>query len=69
MPICMYAKHGKMHKAWELFDKMHAANIVYRNVIITRYAIHGYNKDALKLFDLFKHPIWLHGHIINNVES
>ena len=34
---------------------MHDANIVLWNTMIGGYAIHIYNKDALKIFDLMKH--------------
>ena len=39
----------------KLVDKMHDANIVLLIVTIRGLAIHGYNKNALKLFDLMKH--------------
>lgn len=51
----MYAKYGRIHKARELFDKIHDVNIVSLITIIGGYAIHGYNKDALKIFDMIKH--------------
>lgn len=38
-----------------MFDKMHDAYTLSWAVMIERYAIHGYNKDDLKLFDLVKH--------------
>ena len=34
---------------------MHDADTVSWNAMIGGYAIHGYSKDALKLFDLMKH--------------
>lgn len=65
----MFAKYVRIHKAWELFHKMHHENIISWNAIIRGYAIHCYNMDALKLFNLGNHPGWLHGVIMNNVKS
>jgi pentatricopeptide repeat protein len=49
--IDMYAKCGCLEKARELFDKMHSRNVVSWTVMIAAYAMHGYGKDALKLFE------------------
>ena len=65
----MYEKYGRIHKAWELFHKMHDENIVSWNTIIIGYAIHCYNKDSLKLLNLLKHLGYLCGDIMNNVEA
>ncbi|KAH9297549.1 hypothetical protein KI387_029231 [Taxus chinensis] len=53
--VDMYAKCGSIHKARELFDKMPRRNVVSWTAIIAGYAMHGFRKDALKLFALMKH--------------
>ncbi|XP_057860968.1 pentatricopeptide repeat-containing protein At3g63370, chloroplastic-like [Cryptomeria japonica] len=53
--IDMYAKCGCIHKARDLFDKMPQRNVVSWTTVISGYAMHGYGKDALKLFELMQH--------------
>ena len=62
--IDIYAKCGRIHKTRKLFDKMHDANTISRTAMIGGYAIHGYNKDALKLVNLMKHKL---GTNLNNI--
>ncbi|XP_057869692.1 pentatricopeptide repeat-containing protein At3g26782, mitochondrial-like [Cryptomeria japonica] len=50
----MYAKCGSIQKARELFDKMNHPRKVSWNAMIAGYAMHGYGKDALKLFELME---------------
>jgi len=45
--IDMYVISGIIHKARELFYKMHDANTISWIAIIGEYAIHGYNKDYI----------------------
>ncbi|XP_057871438.2 pentatricopeptide repeat-containing protein DOT4, chloroplastic isoform X2 [Cryptomeria japonica] len=53
--IDMYAKCGSITKARKAFDIMQHQNVVSWNVMIAGYAMHGYSKDALELFELMKH--------------
>jgi len=48
----VYAKYGRIHKAGEIFDKMHDVNTISWKAMIGGYVIHGYNKEG---FDLLKH--------------
>ncbi|XP_057854000.1 pentatricopeptide repeat-containing protein At2g13600 [Cryptomeria japonica] len=52
--IDMYAKCGSMQKARELFDSISLRDVVSWTSMISGYAMHGYGKDALKLFELMK---------------
>jgi pentatricopeptide repeat protein len=55
MPLIdMYAKCGSIEKAREVFDKMHHRDVVSWNAMIGGYAMHGYGKEALKLFEKMK---------------
>jgi len=49
--IDMYAKYERIHKSQDFFNKMHDADIISWTTMIRGYAIHGYNKDSLKLFE------------------
>ncbi|KAH9297552.1 hypothetical protein KI387_029234 [Taxus chinensis] len=53
--VDMYAKCGSTQKAREIFNKMSQRDAVSWNAMIAGYAIHGFHKDALKLFELLKH--------------
>ncbi|XP_057813126.2 pentatricopeptide repeat-containing protein At3g24000, mitochondrial [Cryptomeria japonica] len=53
--IDMYAKCGNILKARELFDKIHQPDVASWTAIIAGYAMHGYSKDALKVFEQMKH--------------
>ncbi|XP_057873534.2 pentatricopeptide repeat-containing protein At3g12770 [Cryptomeria japonica] len=53
--IDMYAKCGSIQKARGLFNKMLQRDVVLWTAMIAGYAMHGYGKDALKLFELMKH--------------
>ncbi|XP_057833194.2 pentatricopeptide repeat-containing protein At2g13600-like [Cryptomeria japonica] len=53
--IDMYAKCGSIQKARELFDNMHRPDLASWNAMIAGYAMHGYIKDALRLFELMRH--------------
>eukprot|EP01018_Ginkgo_biloba_P003196 Gb_11220 [translate_table: standard] len=52
--VDMYAKCGSIETARNLFDKMHQRNTVSWNTMIGGYAMHGYGKEALKLFGLMQ---------------
>ncbi|XP_057843691.2 pentatricopeptide repeat-containing protein At2g13600-like [Cryptomeria japonica] len=52
--IDMYAKCGSIQKARELFNKIPQRNVVSWNAMIAGYAVHGYSKDALELFESMK---------------
>ncbi|XP_057843036.1 pentatricopeptide repeat-containing protein At4g02750 [Cryptomeria japonica] len=52
--VDMYAKCGSIKKARELFDKMSQRHAVSWNAMIAGYAMHGFHKDALNLFELMK---------------
>ncbi|XP_057842694.2 pentatricopeptide repeat-containing protein At2g13600-like isoform X2 [Cryptomeria japonica] len=47
----MYGKCGSIQKVRELFDKMQHPGAVSWNVMIAGYAMHGYNKHGLNLFE------------------
>eukprot|EP01018_Ginkgo_biloba_P011209 Gb_02060 [translate_table: standard] len=47
----MYAKCGSIEKARDLFDKMHERNAVSWTAMIAGYAMHGFGKEALQLFE------------------
>ncbi|XP_057856329.2 pentatricopeptide repeat-containing protein At4g39530 [Cryptomeria japonica] len=49
--IDMYAKCGSVEKARYLFDNLHKHNLVSWNTMISGYAMHGYGKEALKLYE------------------
>eukprot|EP01018_Ginkgo_biloba_P003193 Gb_13221 [translate_table: standard] len=49
--VDMYAKCGSIEKAREVFDKMEQRAVVSWNAMIGGYAMHGYGKEALKLFE------------------
>eukprot|EP01018_Ginkgo_biloba_P002564 Gb_33718 [translate_table: standard] len=53
--VDMYAKCGSIEYARSLFDKMHPRNSVSWTVMIGGYAMHGYGKEALKLFEQMQH--------------
>ncbi|XP_057848023.2 pentatricopeptide repeat-containing protein At2g03880, mitochondrial isoform X2 [Cryptomeria japonica] len=53
--IDMYAKCGSIEKAHKVFDKMQYPNVVSWTTLIAGYAMHGYSKDALKLFEQMNH--------------
>ncbi|XP_059067511.1 pentatricopeptide repeat-containing protein At2g22070 [Cryptomeria japonica] len=52
--VDMYAKCGNIHKARKLFDKMSKRDVVSWNAMIAGYAMHGFSKDAIELFELMK---------------
>jgi pentatricopeptide repeat protein len=49
--IDMYAKCGSIQNAEMVFLKMHRRNIVSWNGMIVGYALHGFGKEALLLFE------------------
>ncbi|KAH9288744.1 hypothetical protein KI387_032861 [Taxus chinensis] len=52
--VDMYAKCGSIHKACELFNKMHERDVVSWNAMIAGYAQNGFSKDSLKCFEIMK---------------
>eukprot|EP00253_Pinus_taeda_P020071 PITA_20071 len=53
--IDMYAKCGSIGKAHDLFESLPQRNVVSWTTMIAGYAMHGYGKEALKLFEEMKH--------------
>eukprot|EP01018_Ginkgo_biloba_P002503 Gb_20572 [translate_table: standard] len=53
--VDMYAKCGSIEKARILFDRMHQQNTFSWTTMIAGYAMHGYGKEALKLFQQMQH--------------
>eukprot|EP01018_Ginkgo_biloba_P002728 Gb_38067 [translate_table: standard] len=53
--VDMYSKCGKIEKARDLFDKMPQRDEVSWNTMIAGYGMHGYGKEALKLFEQMQH--------------
>jgi pentatricopeptide repeat protein len=47
----MYAKCGKIDKVRKLFGKMHQRNVVSWTTMIAGYAMHGFGKQALEIFE------------------
>ncbi|XP_064955892.1 pentatricopeptide repeat-containing protein At2g22410, mitochondrial-like [Musa acuminata AAA Group] len=52
--IDMYAKCGDIAEAAKLFDEMPEKDVVSWNTMILAYAVHGYSKEALFLFEHMK---------------
>jgi pentatricopeptide repeat protein len=53
--IDMYAKCGSIIKAHHLFDNMPQRNVVSWTTMIGGYAMHGFGKEALKIFEKMQH--------------
>eukprot|EP01018_Ginkgo_biloba_P002764 Gb_31266 [translate_table: standard] len=53
--VDMYAKCGSIQKARDVFDKMDKRNSVSWTTMIGGYAMHGYGKKAIKLFEQMQH--------------
>ncbi|XP_057861280.2 pentatricopeptide repeat-containing protein At2g21090 isoform X2 [Cryptomeria japonica] len=49
--VDMYAKCGSIEVARKVFDKMPTQDVVSWTAMIVGYAMHGYGKEALQLFD------------------
>ncbi|KAL0402717.1 UNVERIFIED_CONTAM: putative pentatricopeptide repeat-containing protein [Sesamum latifolium] len=52
--IDMYAKCGKLDDAWSFFRLTRTRNIVLWSVMISSYAMHGWGKEAIQLFELMQ---------------
>ncbi|WOL01273.1 pentatricopeptide repeat-containing protein [Canna indica] len=52
--IDMYAKSGDIIAAAKLFNQMPERDVVSWNIMILAYAMHGYSKEALSLFEHMK---------------
>ncbi|KAG8368968.1 hypothetical protein BUALT_Bualt15G0101400 [Buddleja alternifolia] len=52
--IDMYAKCGKLDDAWSFFRETRTKNIVLWSVMISSYAMHGWGKEAIELFELMQ---------------
>eukprot|EP01018_Ginkgo_biloba_P018360 Gb_34963 [translate_table: standard] len=53
--VDMYAKCGSIEIARQVFDKMPRRDVVSWNSMIVGYAIQGYGKEALQLFEQMRH--------------
>eukprot|EP01018_Ginkgo_biloba_P022701 Gb_16848 [translate_table: standard] len=53
--VDMYAKCGNLDKARHIFDNMHERNTVSWTAMISGYAMHGFGKEALQLFEQMRH--------------
>eukprot|EP01018_Ginkgo_biloba_P033709 Gb_29557 [translate_table: standard] len=53
--VDMYAKCGSIENAQNVFDKMPQRDVVSWNAMIVGYALHGYGKEALQLFEQMQH--------------
>eukprot|EP01018_Ginkgo_biloba_P017192 Gb_07106 [translate_table: standard] len=51
----MYAKCGSINEARNMFDQMSRRDIVSWNAMIAGYAMHGFGKEAIQLFEQMKH--------------
>lgn len=52
--IDMYAKCGKLDDAWSVFRQTQTRNVVIWSVMISSYAMHGWGKEAIQLFQLMQ---------------
>eukprot|EP01018_Ginkgo_biloba_P026252 Gb_14197 [translate_table: standard] len=53
--VDMYAKCGSIEFARKVFEKMPERVVVSWNAIIVGYAMHGYGKEAIQLFEQMQH--------------
>eukprot|EP01018_Ginkgo_biloba_P024055 Gb_37632 [translate_table: standard] len=53
--IDLYAKCGSIGYAFNVFEKMPRRNVVSWTTMIAGYAMHGYGKEALQLFEQMQH--------------
>eukprot|EP01018_Ginkgo_biloba_P032508 Gb_20682 [translate_table: standard] len=53
--VDMYAKCGNIENARDVFDNMPQRDVVSWTGMIGAYAMHGYGKEALKLFEEMQH--------------
>ncbi|XP_059066000.1 pentatricopeptide repeat-containing protein At3g26782, mitochondrial [Cryptomeria japonica] len=51
----VYAKFGNTEKAYQMFEKIHNADVVSWNTMITGYAQNGFLDKALRLFEEMPH--------------
>jgi pentatricopeptide repeat protein len=49
--VDMYAKCGSIENARHVFDKMHQRDVVSWTTMIAGYAMHGYGKQSVQLFE------------------
>jgi pentatricopeptide repeat protein len=61
--VDMYAKCGSIEVAQNVFDKIPAPDIVSWNAIIVGYAMHGFGKEALQLFEKMEHSSMKPNHV------
>eukprot|EP01018_Ginkgo_biloba_P014495 Gb_16757 [translate_table: standard] len=61
--VDMYAKCGSIEYARQVFDKKTQRDVVSWNAMIAGYAMHGYGKEALKLFEHMQHSSSIPDHI------
>jgi pentatricopeptide repeat protein len=53
--VDMYAKCGSIEYACKVFDKISEHDVVSWTAMIVGYAMHGYGKEAVQLFDKMQH--------------
>eukprot|EP01018_Ginkgo_biloba_P024547 Gb_02194 [translate_table: standard] len=61
--IDMYAKCGSIEDACHVFDSMPRRDVVSWTAIILGYAMHGYGKEALQLFEQMQHSAMNPDHV------
>eukprot|EP01018_Ginkgo_biloba_P011198 Gb_27463 [translate_table: standard] len=59
----MYAKCGSIENARNVFDKIQQRDVATWNAIIAGYAMHGYGKEALDLFEQMEHSSMHPNHV------
>lgn len=52
--VDIYAKCGRLDKAWEVFNKLPSRSVVSWTAMIRGYVQHGHAKEALRLFKLME---------------
>ncbi|KAF8020861.1 hypothetical protein BT93_G1309 [Corymbia citriodora subsp. variegata] len=55
--VDLYAKCGNLKHARKLFDRMPEKNLISWSVMISGYAMHGFGREALHLFDQMKFSV------------
>ena len=53
--VNLYAKCGNIEVAHNMFGKMDHKYVVAWNAMIARYGVHGFGKEALRLFEQMQH--------------
>eukprot|EP01018_Ginkgo_biloba_P019597 Gb_25048 [translate_table: standard] len=61
--VDMYAKCGRIDDACRVFDKMPKRSVISWTAMIVGYGMHGYGKEALKIFEQMQHSDMIPNHV------